>query len=464
MRRTMKKLICGILVTIMCIGSLITVQAAEDTVSSNMPEPILAEDYGLPETDDDVIETYSIPGICNAEEWDILYWVNEIRMANDTFPLSMYSNIQSAAEVRANELITLFSHDRPDGRSCFTALEEANVPMMSMGENIAAGFPNVESVMDGWMNSVGHRSNILDEDGMGYSHIGVGYVKGGSYTDNWVQMFAGMGCSVQSINVSSMKSRAASAPDGKMEALGLILEVHCDCHDTAYLPITDAMCSGYDPSLGNDTVQHVDVYYYDVMNDHMFVTTVTVGTGMPFNDVSAQDWFVNSVRYVYNNKLMTGLNTTTFAPGQAVARSQFAVILHRMNGAPLMTYEAKFPDVAAGLWYTDAVLWANSIGVVNGYSNTGKFGTADKINREQMAVMMYRYAQYKGYDVSQKASFENYRDAVQVNVFAQEAMQWAVGTGIITGKDNGTRLDPQGNASRAECATIIMRFLEKYPG
>lgn len=459
----MKKLICGILAAAMCFGSLITVQAAEETVTANTPEPLLAEEYGTLETDDDVIETYSIPGICNAAEWDVLYRVNEARMADGMFPLSMYSNIQSAAKVRANELITLFSHDRPDGRDCFTALEEANVPMMSMGENIAAGYPDAASVMNGWMNSAGHRGNILDEKGLGFAHMGVGYVKGGGYMHNWVQMFAGMGCSVQSINVSSIRSRAASAPNGTMEALGLILEVHCDCHDTAYLPITDAMCEGYNPSLGNDTVQHVDVFYYDVRNDRMFSTTVTVGTGMPFNDVIAQDWFVNSVRYVYDNKLMTGINPTTFAPGQAVARAQFAVILHRMNGAPKMAFEAKFPDVAAGLWYTDAILWANSTGVVKGYSDSGKFGTADKINREQMAVMMYRYAQYKGYDVSQKASFENYRDAVKVNVFAQEAMQWAVGTGIITGKDNGTRLDPQGNASRAECATIIMRFLEKYP-
>ena len=90
------------------------------------------------------------------------------------------------------------------------------------------------------------------------------------------------------------------------------------------------------------------------------------------------------------------------------------------------------------------------------------FGTSDNINREQMAVMMYRYAKYKGEDVSVQGEVGQFKDASSVSGFAKEAMQWAVGTGIITGKDNGTRLDPQGNASRAECATIIMRFAEKF--
>ncbi len=90
------------------------------------------------------------------------------------------------------------------------------------------------------------------------------------------------------------------------------------------------------------------------------------------------------------------------------------------------------------------------------------FGPSDKINREQMAVMMYRYADYKGYDTGNKTDFDKFSDADSVNAYAEEAMKWAVGNGIITGKDNGTKLDPQGNATRAECATIIMRFMEKF--
>ena len=186
------------------------------------------------------------------------------------------------------------------------------------------------------------------------------------------------------------------------------------------------------------------------------------GQNLPFVDVNKGDWFYDSVYYNYFSKTMTGLDDTHFGPGQSLARAQFAVIIYRMNQSPKVEYKAVFPDVKDGIWYTDAILWASDTGVVTGYSSTGMFGPGDNINREQMAVMMYRYANYMGYDTSVKEDFSRFNDAAKVNDFAKEAMQWAVGNGIITGKNNGTALDPQGNASRAECATIIMRFMEKY--
>lgn len=182
---------------------------------------------------------------------------------------------------------------------------------------------------------------------------------------------------------------------------------------------------------------------------------------VPFSDVPRGAWFFESVKYVHRNWLMTGLDNSQFGPGQNLARAQFAVILYRMNGEPSVAYTPKFHDVGAGLWYTDAILWASGQGVVTGYSN-GNFGPGDYINREQMAVMMYRYAQQKGYNTSTQTDISGYPDAAYVSDFAVEAMRWAVGTGIITGTDNGTRLNPQGNANRAECATIIMRFCERY--
>lgn len=194
----------------------------------------------------------------------------------------------------------------------------------------------------------------------------------------------------------------------------------------------------------------------------------TVGTSftickekMKFKDVDESAWFYKSVKNVYDKKIMKGLNDFEFGPTQPLARAQFALILYRMNGEPEVIYQPKFPDVQNGVWYTNAILWANSIEVVNGYSNTGMFGPGDNINREQMAVMMYRYANYKGYDTSGRADISGFQDASNVNTFAKEAMEWAVGVGVITGKDNGTKLDPQGNASRAETATIITRFSQK---
>ena len=183
---------------------------------------------------------------------------------------------------------------------------------------------------------------------------------------------------------------------------------------------------------------------------------------MSFGDVSTDHWYYDYVKYVYDRGLMTGLNENDFGAVQSLARAQFAVILYRMEGEPKVEYKDVFPDVADGQWYTDAIMWANQAGIVTGYTDSGLFGFADDINREQMAVMMHRYAEYKGFDISKKADFGTFSDAASVNEFADEAMQWAVGTGIISGKDEGTRIDPQGDAARAECATIIQRFVTAY--
>lgn len=180
-----------------------------------------------------------------------------------------------------------------------------------------------------------------------------------------------------------------------------------------------------------------------------------------FEDVHKTDWFYEYAEYVYNYELMTGMSEKIFGPAENLSRAQFAVILYRMNGSPKTEYKAIFPDVIQGTWYTDAVIWANELGVIKGYEE-GHFGPADNITREQMAVMMYRYADAKGYDVSKKMELTTFKDGASVSSFAREAMQWAVGNAIITGKEAGVRIDPQGNASRAECATIITRFMKTY--
>ena len=128
-----------------------------------------------------------------------------------------------------------------------------------------------------------------------------------------------------------------------------------------------------------------------------------------------------------------------------------------------MDYEEKFADVAEGQWYTDAVLWANKNGIATGYADSKLFGPADPISREQAAVMLYRYAEYKGYDVTEKAELDDvYDDADAIQGYAKDAMAWAVGAGIIKGKDGQKILAPQGNTNRAESAAVISRFVQKY--
>lgn len=183
---------------------------------------------------------------------------------------------------------------------------------------------------------------------------------------------------------------------------------------------------------------------------------------LPFTDVTrdSKKWVYEAVSEVYRRNLMTGLNKTTFGPGESLPRAQFAVILYRMENTPQVSYDGRFQDVPDGEWYTDAIAWASQEGIINGYEGGEMFGPADMISREQMAVMLYRYAESKGYDTSVKADLERFEDASKVSAFAEEAMQWAVGIQMISGKDEGIILDPQGNTTRAECAAIITRYLK----
>ena len=184
---------------------------------------------------------------------------------------------------------------------------------------------------------------------------------------------------------------------------------------------------------------------------------------LPYEDVKDTDWFYEDVCTMYEKGLMTGVDAETFAPALNLTRDQFAVILWRAEGSPKMDYEEKFADVAEGQWYTDAVLWANEKGIATGYADSKLFGPADPISREQAAVMLYRYAEYKGYDVTEKAELDDvYDDADAIQGYAKDAMAWAVGAGIIKGKDGQKILAPQGNTNRAESAAVISRFVQKY--
>ena len=188
-----------------------------------------------------------------------------------------------------------------------------------------------------------------------------------------------------------------------------------------------------------------------------FVETEEPAPAEPFPDVDENDWFYDEVVYVYENGLMNGVENNQFAPNTATNRAMLATILYRLAGEPAVSGDLPFTDVAAGTWYTDAVLWAAQNGIVNGLGEN-TFAPMNTLTREQLVTMLYRYAEAKGYDVSASADLSGYPDAGQVQDYAQPAMAWAVAEGIVEGVD-GT-LNPAGNASRAQIATILMRFCE----
>ena len=180
----------------------------------------------------------------------------------------------------------------------------------------------------------------------------------------------------------------------------------------------------------------------------------------PFTDVSEKDWFYGDVMFVYENGLMLGTSKTLFSPHGTATRGMMATILWRMEGSPAPKGKNSFTDVEAGKWYADAITWTAENGIFAGYGKD-KFGPDDPITREQLAAIFYRYAGYKGYDLTVKGNLDKFKDADKITDYAKTAMQWAVGSGLVKGK-SGNLLDPQGTATRAEIAAMLHRFIEKY--
>ena len=185
------------------------------------------------------------------------------------------------------------------------------------------------------------------------------------------------------------------------------------------------------------------------------------GTGVnPFTDISEKDWFYGDVMFVYENGLMLGTSKTLFSPHGTAMRGMMATILWRMEGSPVPKGKNSFTDVEAGKWYADAITWTAENGIFAGYGKD-KFGPDDPITREQLAAIFYRYADYKGYDLTVKGDLDKFKDADKITDYAKTAMQWAVGSGLVKGK-SGNLLDPQGTATRAEIAAMLHHFIEKY--
>ena len=183
---------------------------------------------------------------------------------------------------------------------------------------------------------------------------------------------------------------------------------------------------------------------------------------LPFTDLAAGAWYEDAVAYVYRHDLMSGFSEDTFGPNAALSRAQLCQILYNMEGRPAVTGGGSFSDLADGAWYTDAVTWAASQGIVDGYGG-GLFGPDDNITREQLASILYRCAQARGDDVSvgEDTNILSYSDAADVAEYAISAMQWACGAGVITGISESA-LAPRGEATRAQTAAMLMRFCEQY--
>lgn len=182
-----------------------------------------------------------------------------------------------------------------------------------------------------------------------------------------------------------------------------------------------------------------------------------------FSDVSSSAWYAEAVNYVYENGLMTGISSTQFAPNNTLTRAMVVQTLYAMANKPAVSGSENFTDVSSGDWFADAVTWASANGIVSGYNAT-QFAPNDPLTREQLALILYGYAQMRGYNTTQSGtSIQKFTDYGSISAWALEAMDWAVNAGLLSGKGNGV-LDPTGTATRAEVAQILMNFSETVVG
>ncbi|MCX4302508.1 MAG: leucine-rich repeat protein [Clostridia bacterium] len=190
-----------------------------------------------------------------------------------------------------------------------------------------------------------------------------------------------------------------------------------------------------------------------------FNITVSL-TDLPFHDVAGNAWYYNAVKYCYNNNIISGTTSTTFSPATQITRGMLVTILHRMEGSPKVSGTPKFKDVKnSKQYYYTAVKWASDKKIVSGYKN-GNFGPNDPITREDLSVILYKYAKYKGKNLSKSNNLSAFSDRNKISSYALPQMKWAVGVGVITGNKNGT-LNPRGTATRAEAAAMIQKYCQK---
>ena len=418
-----------------------------------------------------VLTTIKIDGYFDYQKAnEVLTIVNKERANNGLSALKMDRSLLETAMQRAAESSIYWDHIRPDGSYCFTA----NSKMTR--ENIAYGAWTAEQVMNMWMNSSGHKANILSSDsksiGIGcFNYNGVNY---------WVQCFGeneAEGTTItENKNATSKINIEADYVDLRLERSSMELKIG----ESQYNVIENYECSyglqlvklNADSAIwksSNEKIATVDDYgnvkgitpgkvtISAIIGEMELTYEVTIK--LPFDDVNENDWFYNAVKYMKDNRYMSGTTETTYSPSSKLTRGMLVTILHNMEGKPKVTGTSKFSDVQnKNMYYYSAVLWASNNKIVNGYTN-GKFGANDNITREQLAVILSNYCKYKGKYKATNANYSKFSDSGKISGFAKTGMNWAVGNKIVNGS-NG-KLNPQGTANRAEAAAMIYNYCNR---
>lgn len=221
--------------------------------------------------------------------------------------------------------------------------------------------------------------------------------------------------------------------------------------------------ASYDPARKrvNWTTDHLSLYMIDYEDSADFDDCLKDAACpiAPFEDASANAWYHDGMHWAIDAGVIRGYGSGLLGPGDDTTRAQAFAMIHRLEGEPKAAAESTFADVEAGAWYADPLAWAQEEGIAHGYGDGTNVGPDDPLTREQLAVILYRYAQWKGMDVTASADLASFADASDVSTYAATAMRWAVAEGVIRGYDDGSgELGPKDPAARAQVATMLMRF------
>ncbi|MBR2934730.1 MAG: S-layer homology domain-containing protein [Oscillospiraceae bacterium] len=403
--------------------------------------------------------------VCSPQEWEVLKQTNRERLAAGLVPYSTFPAMQNAATVREEELATLYSHSRPNGSQCFTVLTENGLGYRAAGENIAAGQTSPDAVIKAWMDSDGHRKNILD---VTFSHMGVGYTDRSctivkedttaQLPNGWVQLFLDQNCSIAAITLSQL---SVTCPvGGSLEDLDLYIQAACPAHGTCYLPVLAEMCTGFDPNtVGAQTV---------TVSCAGLTATLLVHVGtQPLDTSGADGWAVDWLTKADALGLLSERNRTGFSAN--VTRLQFADLAvslgEALTGTPIVPVEeTAFTDTTE-----EIIRKAKAAGIASGYQagDGFEFRPNNPITRQEICVMLAHVADYVTAQQSEPTQLDRTESIKGTFTDADKVANWAVkqvalmtNNSIMGGKATatGSALEPESNTTLQEAVTLSVKL------
>ena len=396
-------------------------------------------------------------------DWSVLYEKNSLEINEGT--VSALIPGETAVKAKLSTAgITTASGSRSDGISDYVIINIANNSKSDLADKITEAKNVLANNKDAAESKINTLQAAIDEAEVLINNPKAtesDFTEGVTKLSQAISAFQNSGGQSSGSGGGSARKYSVSVSETEN---GTVNVSQTSVYSGNSLTITAIPDEGYvvsDMLINGNSVGRETVYTINSVKENIEVKVIFAEkTELPFIDVIESDWFFENVKYAYENGLLKGISETKFGPQIEMTRAMLVTVLYRAEGEPSVEGSIPFADVDSAVYYANAVIWGQQNGIIKGYSET-EFGPDDKITREQIAAIMHRYAQYKGYDVSvgENTNILSYDDFDSISEYAIPSMQWAVGSGLIKSKSEST-LNPLDNATRAEIAAILQRFIE----